>query len=109
MWDILTFHRFVTRDVLVFFYYLSAVAMPLFLYLFRGVLIRKFPLLAQIERSFQMWFKNRRRSEKIAAWLLFAVIFFCMELCWRMIFEAMIGYFDIHDNLHRILIRMPDR
>ncbi|BCD67237.1 hypothetical protein NitYY0918_C0108 [Nitratiruptor sp. YY09-18] len=35
--------------------------------------------------------------------ILIAVGFFlCAELCWRMVFEAMIGYFDMHDFLYEI-------
>ena len=108
MWEILTFHRFITRDVLVFCYYVGAVVMPVLLYLFRRSLIRKFALLGQIEKTLQRWFKNRSRAEKAAVWIVFVLGFLLMELGWRMMFEAMIGYFDIHDDLHRILMRMPE-
>ena len=105
MWDILTFHRFITRDVLLTCYYLGAVAMPAALFLFRRSFVRKFDFLQNLERSMQKWFKNRSLAEKTALWIVFVVIFLLMELGWRMLFEAMIGYFDIHDDLHRILMR----
>ncbi len=108
MWDILTFHRFVTRDVLVFCYYLGAVVMPAALFLFRRSFVRKFDFLRNLERSLQKWIKNRSLAEKAAVWIVFAVTFLLMELGWRMLFEAMIGYFDIHDDLYRILMRMQE-
>ncbi len=109
MWDILTFHRFITRDVLVFFYYLGAVVMPVVLYIFRRTITRKFATIRHFETSLQKWFKNRSIVEKTVVWMVFIVSFLLMELGWRMVFEAMIGYFDIHDDLHRILMRMPEK
>ena len=105
MWDILTFHRFVTRDVLVVCYYLGAVVMPLVLLLLRRSITRKFTFLQNIERALQKWFKSRSQIEKAAVWIVFIVGFLLMELGWRMVFEAMIGYFDIHDDLRRILMQ----
>jgi len=91
MWDILSFNTFVTQDVLIFFYYIGAVVMPIALYFFKDYLIKQI----STHTSFSS-------NEKKVFWFVAILLFLCMELCWRMMFEAMIGYFDMHDYLHVI-------
>ncbi|WP_434658401.1 DUF4282 domain-containing protein [Sulfurimonas sp. NW9] len=43
-----------------------------------------------------------RQTKQTCAYLFFGVIFLCMELCLRILFEGMIGYFDMHDYLYKI-------
>ena len=81
MWDIVTFNSFITQDVLIFFYYIGVVIIPIVLYYFRENLTKKFP-----------W----------SNWIIFIIFFVCIELFWRMFFEMMIGYFDMHDYLYEI-------
>jgi len=85
MWDILNFNSFITQDVLIFFYYIGAVIIPVALYYFREYFIKKFSFLQILNGATK-----------------FIILFICMELCWRMMFEAMIGYFDMHDYLYEI-------
>ncbi len=84
MYDFFTFKIFITPDILIFFYYIGALIMPLILFNYR----RKFFAFLGLE------FKVNWRGK-----LLFTVIFLCMELFWRMGFEVMIGYFQIHNAL----------
>jgi len=87
MWDILTFNSFVAQDILIFFYYIFALLVPLFLWVLRLYIRRKISV---------------NKQHKLITLLTFITIFFCMELFLRMMFEMMIGYFDMHDYLYEI-------
>ena len=84
MWDILSFNTFITKYVLVFFYYFFALAVPLAFFLIRDKFFKKYPSL-------------KKRS-----WIILLILFLMYELFIRMFFEILIGYFDMHDYLHTI-------
>ena len=102
MKDILTFNTFITQDVLVFFYYIGAVLMPVVLYFFKDYLIEHVSFLKTINDKLHTFYGSFSSKRKIVFWMMFITIFLCMELCWRMMFEAMIGYFDMHNDLRQI-------
>ncbi len=102
MADFLSFNRFIAQDVLIVFYYFGALLMPILLYFFRGVLLEKVSFLRSVNEKLRAFYGKFGLREKILFWMTFLTIFFCMELCWRMVFEAMIGYFDMHDYLYRL-------
>jgi len=102
MQDILSFNTFITQDVLVFFYYIGAVFMPIALYFFKDYLIAHLSFVKKINDKLHTFYAAFSSNEKILFWIIFVTMFFCMELCWRMMFEAMIGYFDMHDYLYQI-------
>ncbi len=102
MQDILTFNTFITQDVLVFFYYIGAVLMPVVLYLFKDYLIAHLSFVKKINDKLHRFYASFSSNGKIVFWLMFLTMFLCMELCWRMMFEAMIGYFDMHNYLYQI-------
>ncbi|RRS30159.1 MAG: hypothetical protein P794_08055 [Epsilonproteobacteria bacterium (ex Lamellibrachia satsuma)] len=102
MLDILSFNTFITQDVLVFFYYVGAVLIPVILYFFKDYIVEHISFIKTINNKLQTFYSAFSANEKIAFWMIFITIFLCMELCWRMVFEAMIGYFDIHEYLHII-------
>jgi len=79
--------------------------MPILLYLFRNTLLERVSLLKTIHEKLHAFYGTFGLREKLLFWLVFLTIFLCMELCWRMIFEAMIGYFDMHDYLYRLSTR----
>jgi len=91
MWDIVTFNAFVAQDILLFFYYIFALLMPFLLWKFRLYILKKVS-----------FYERLSQKNKVVVIVLFMMIFVCMELCLRMIFEAMIGYFDMHDYLYTI-------
>ncbi|WP_457744151.1 DUF4282 domain-containing protein [Sulfurimonas sp.] len=88
MWDILSFNSFVTQDILIFFYYIFALILPIFLWQLRFRIAKIFNIL--------------EGKNKVVIIMILFVLFICMELCLRMVFEAMIGYFDIHNYLNEI-------
>lgn len=93
MWDFLTFNTFITQNVLIVFYYLGAIGVPAFMLIFRKTLFSKFVFLKKIE----LYFKDKTKTL-----LVLIMLFLCMELFWRMMFEMMIGYFDMHDYLYML-------
>ena len=94
MKDFLMFNSFITPDVLIFFYYIGALGVPFLLWFWRDSLLKKF--------SFFREYRVLSKKERIVAFLVLISIFLSMELCWRMMFEMMIGYFDIHNYLYEI-------
>jgi len=83
MKDFLLFNTFITPNILILFYYIGAIIAPLFLWLYKEKITDQ-----------KIYQKNKY------AFILFMSIFFFMELFWRMFFEMLIGYFDIHNYLH---------
>jgi hypothetical protein len=103
MREFLTFDRFVTPDALILFYYLGAVAMPFFLWRTRSFLIRKLPFCATMDVTARSFFSALKPAHRAALVLFFVSLFLGMELMWRMIFETMIGYFQMHDALRQLV------
>ncbi len=103
MWDILTFNRFIAQDVLIFFYYIGAIFMPLFFYIFREYLIKNIAIFQNFHQKMSTLYNSLPSYLKIFFWIFLLMMFLCTELVWRMMFEAMIGYFDMHDYLYQIL------
>ena len=103
MWDILVFDRFITPTVLIVAYYMGAILMPFALWLARHYLLRRIALLARLDLQRQALFASLSRRNRVLLTAALVLIFLFMELGWRMLFEAMIGYFQMHDDLHALL------
>jgi len=84
--DFLTFERFITPDILIFFYYLGVIFLPLLLWIYRDKV-----------QSFLATHENKK------LFLFLSIIFLILQLMWRMMFEAMIGYFDMHNYLQTLV------
>ena len=80
MVNFLTFKTFITPFFLMLFYYIGAVLVPFVIYYKRGFIIKKIAI-----------------NNHAKAFLIF--IFFMLEIMWRIMFEFMIGYFQIHNAL----------
>lgn len=102
MWDILSFNHFITQDILVIFYYIGAIVIPIVLLFFRDYLIQNISYIQKISTKIKDFFISLNTTQKTVSVLGFIIMFLCMELCWRMMFEAMIGYFDMHDYLYEL-------
>jgi len=102
MSDILTFNHFITQDVLIVFYYIGAVLMPPMMWFGRKWIVQNISIARRWDQAIQKLYASFSVKGKIGAILAIVGLFLCMELCWRMIFEAMIGYFDMHDYLYEI-------
>jgi len=99
MWDILTFNQFITQDILIFFYYIGVVTIPVVLLFSREYLIQNISLLKKLDDKIQ---SSLNLKEKTIMLVSFITVLIFVELGWRMIFEMMIGYFDMHDYLYKI-------
>ncbi|MEN4046112.1 MULTISPECIES: DUF4282 domain-containing protein [Sulfurimonas] len=93
MWNILSFNTFIAQDIFIFFYYIFALFVPVLVWKMRFFLIKRFSFLKE---------RALGKQNKLVLILFFGVIFLCMELCLRILFEGMIGYFDMHDYLYKI-------
>jgi len=85
MWKFLTFERFITQDILIIIYYMGVLFLPLLLWVYRDKAVN--------------FFKSYRSDNKFVILIGAVIIFLMMQLIWRMMFEVMIGYFDMHNYL----------
>jgi hypothetical protein len=99
MVDFLTFKSFISIDVLILFYYIGAVLVPVFLLITKRQLQKKFLVLEKSNDIFKGIFKTLSLKSKIKFIILMVFIFLFMELFWRMGFEMMIGYFQMVQSL----------
>ena len=100
--DFLTFKDFISIPVLIGFYYMGAVVMPIFMWFFSTWLIKKFRLFAEIHNTGKdkVW-GSLTTKQKILFVAAFAMAFLFMELFWRMLFEFLIAYMQMRDALIR--------
>ena len=91
MIDILSFDTLITPNILIFLYYIGAVLVPVLLWSGRLYLRQKFAFLHTLEHEHNILF-----------WIFLVMFFCCVELCWRMMFEMVIAYFDIHNYLYEM-------
>ncbi len=105
MWDFLTFQTFITQDVLIIIYYIGAILIPVILWYFKDYLRNRFTLFSRIDTASKQLFSALSTQNRLLVLFGFFTLFLCMELCWRMMFEMMIGYFDMHDYLQTIANR----
>ena len=99
MWHFLTFEFFVAIPVLLLGYYVGAAFLPLTLWLSRHYLLSKFSPLNWIDQQHNLVFKQLSRRDQVIVIVLLLLMLVAMEIIWRMMFEAMIGYFQMHDFL----------
>ena len=80
MIDFLTFKTFITPTIMIFFYYIGAILVPIFIYRRQKFILKKLAI-------------NYYSKAILIA------IFIMLEIMWRMMFEVVIGYFQMHDAL----------
>ena len=102
MYDYLVFNKFIAQNILILSYYFGAIFMPILLWYMRLYIIKKVLFVKEIKLFVAPYYSKLSSREKRKIWLVFIALFICMQLCWRMMFEAMIGYFDMHDYLYEI-------
>ena len=102
MYDYLVFNKFIAQNILILSYYFGAIFMPILLWYMRLYIIKKVLFVKEIKLFVDPYYSKLSAQEKRKIWLVFIALFICMQLCWRMMFEAMIGYFDMHDYLYEI-------
>jgi len=98
--DFLTFKSFISTEVLIIFYYLGAVIMPIGIWLLLTWLLQKYRLLNQAyENGKEIIWKSLNKEQKTKLLAFFVISFLFMELFWRMLFEFLIAYMQMRDAL----------
>ena len=101
--DFLTFKTFISIDVLIIFYYLGAIFLPICLWFLFTWLIQRFKLLnTSYTNAKEFLWKHLSKKQQALFLLFFIIAFFFMELFWRMLFEFLIAYMQIRDALTQI-------
>jgi len=97
MQDFLTFKTFITPTLLIVFYYMGAILIPLISYIVSKWLLSKY--LKDVAKKAKTYLSSK---QSITLLLLSVFFFLGMEVIWRMMFEFFIAYFDMHDALMRL-------
>ena len=98
--DFLTFKTFISTEVLIIFYYLGALILPIGLWLLLTWLIRKYRLLnTAYENGKEIIWKSLNKKQQTKFVAFFVALFLFMELFWRMFFEFLIAYMQMRDAL----------
>jgi len=102
MMDFLSFHSLISLDILIFCYYIGALVVPILIWYGRRYMMDRFKLLAKIEEFFlSMHYKSSKKSKIITnSFAILSIV--CMEICWRMMFEMMIAYFQMREYLYHL-------
>jgi len=98
MRDFLTFQTFITPTLLIIMYYIGAVLIPLFSwYLAKWI---KTSYFSEISKNIKKEIQTRTTTmQRFIMYTAFIICFLCMEIFWRVIFEFLIAYFNMHDAL----------
>ena len=98
--DFLTFKSFISTEVLIIFYYLGALILPIGIWILLTWLIRKYRLLnTAYENGKEIIWKSLNRIQQTKLVVFFLTSFLFMELFWRMFFEFLIAYMQMRDAL----------
>lgn len=98
--DFITFKSFISTEVLIIFYYIGALILPVGLWILLTWLIGKYKYLnTAYENGKAIVWKslNKQQQTKLVAFFITSFLF--MELFWRMLFEFLIAYMQIRDAL----------
>ena len=101
--DFLSFKTFISTEALIGFYYLGAIILPVFSWLFINWLIGKYELLnSSYKNGKKLLWKSLSKKQQTTFVIFFIIAFLFMELFWRMLFEFLIAYMQIRDALFQI-------
>ena len=101
--DFLTFKSFISTEVLIIFYYLGALILPIGIWLMLTWLIQKYKLFnTAYESGKEIIWKSLNKKQKTKLVAFFIISFLFIEIFWRMFFEFLIAYMQIRDALLQI-------
>lgn len=102
--DFLTFRYLISPYVLLIFYYMGALMMPLAMWLFWRWLKRRFPSLSQARNKLGALGRDYLSPVQKTGIIFGCMLcFFMMELFWRMMFEFMIAYFHMAVDIQTLV------
>jgi hypothetical protein len=94
--EFLTFKSFISIDVLILFYNIGAIVMPIAVWSISSFVFQKFHI---INSSKKIVWNSLSKKQRFYIVLIFVGMFIFMEIFWRMIFEFLIAYMQIRDAL----------
>lgn len=98
--DYLSFKSFISPGALIGLYYTGAVLLPIFTWLWAlrlaGRSGQASRILKQGRRTLWQMLNKKQRSMALGS---FIICFLLMELFWRILFEFLIAYMQIHEAL----------
>jgi len=97
MVDFLTFKTFITPSLLVIMYIVGALVMPVASYY-----ISKWVVTRYFSRQKEIFFAGTTPKQRFLLLLMFLGCFLCMEIMWRVMFEFVVAYFDMHATLMKL-------
>ena len=98
--DFLLFKRFLSIPVLIAFYYIGALLIPLLSWLLLQWLLKKSQVLNNTKNLAKLWFNTVfSLRQKVLLFTGFIFGFLLMELFWRMLFEFLIAYLQMREAL----------
>jgi uncharacterized BrkB/YihY/UPF0761 family membrane protein len=99
MQDFLTFKTFISPTVLTIMYSFGLFIMPIFTWFVISKVKKYIP--SQIIEFKNKAFSQMRLQDKVKVIFFALLMLLCMEICWRMMFEFLIAYMQMHDALVR--------
>ena len=102
MISFLTFDSFITKYILICFYYFGAIVIPIILWITKNKICNRFEICTSFKNKLYDRFNELSISNRLYLIISAIFIFLIMELAWRMIFETVIAYFQIRDYLHTL-------
>ena len=97
MQDFLTFKTFISPTVLIIMYSIGLFVMPLFAWYVVTKIKKYIP--SEVIHLKNRAFSQMRLQDKVKVILFALLMLLCMEICWRMMFEFLIAYMQMHDAL----------
>lgn len=100
LWDVLSFKQMIAPNLLIPLYYLGALVIPMIVWLIlRMVEWRVFPVPDQDTHQGEQSQSMVSLNYRLVFWGIFVAMLVAAELTWRIFFEFMIAYFQIHNAL----------
>lgn len=100
MIDVLTFDTLISIPVLLVFYYLGALVMPVVAWLAMVLLLRRFePLDQAFQAGIRVFDSLIPLRWRLLILLVMLLMFVSMELGWRVMFEFLIAFMQMRDAL----------
>ncbi|WP_038251010.1 DUF4282 domain-containing protein [Ghiorsea bivora] len=102
MLDFLTFQSFISLPALFIFYYLGALILPIITWYLCLQLSQKLNIIHLSLKKGQQWmWQLLNTKQKSMLTLFFILMLGFIELFWRMIFEFLIAYMQMHNALEK--------
>ena len=100
MMEFLTFKVFISTDVLIVFYYIGAVIVPVGVWFLVNWFMRKYSFFDDVLKKARSTVgASINKKQKAILVIVFVLSFLFMEIIWRMMFEFLIAYMQIRDAL----------